>query len=376
MFHVFTAIIALYVIARFVLPLPWNRVSKALLSVLLILVAEHHLITRNLFGSMASPEIPGTVLILLGWAFGSLVLLALLLLIRDVAGLLIWAVSRSTGRAVLMQYRVGLMLGVVAAGLGLVGVQQAIRVPDVKTVDIVLPDLPKALDGLRVVQLTDLHASRLLEEPWMQAVVNKTNALKPDLILLTGDMVDGSAQARVNDVFPLRQLQARYGVFAIPGNHEYYVDYSHWLPAFDQLGLHMLLNEHAVLTLKGEKLVLAGITDKAASPFGLPMPNVGTALKGAPQGAPVILLSHRPLGALANAKLGVDPQLSGHTHGGQILGPHLLTQWANEGFVSGLYDVDGMRLYVSNGSGLWNGFPIRLGRPSEITEIVLRSAAP
>jgi predicted MPP superfamily phosphohydrolase len=112
-----------------------------------------------------------------------------------------------------------------------------------------------------------------------------------------------------------------------------------------------------------------------AAAYAQPLPDVQQALAGVPPTDPVILLSHRPTGAALNAQAGAGLQLSGHTHGGQILGPHLLTQWANEGYVSGLYQVGGMTLYVSNGTGLWPGFPIRLGRPSEITQIVLRSPA-
>lgn len=373
MFHFITAIIALYVIWRFVRPLSVGRAGKIGLGVLLLLIAEHHLVTRTFFGSMASPEVPGQVLVVLGWAFASLILLALLLLIRDLLGIVVWALRGRTGRVLLGGSRLGIALGLISTGLSAVGVWQAIRVPDVKTMEIVLPRLPAELDGLRIVQLTDLHASRLLQAPWLQAVVDKTNALKPDLILITGDLVDGSPRARVEDVQPLKDLWARYGVFAIPGNHEYYVDYVHWLPAFEHLGLHMLLNEHVLITHNGRDLVLAGVTDKAAQPFKLPEPDIIKALKGAPVGDPVILLSHRPGGALVNAGQGVDLQLSGHTHGGQILGPHLIAKWANEGFVSGLYAVAGMQLYVSNGTGLWNGFPVRLGRPSEITEIVLRA---
>ena len=373
MFHLITAIIALYVIWRFVRPLSVGRAGKIGLGVLLLLIAEHHLVTRTFFGSMASPEVPGQVLVVLGWAFASLILLALLLLIRDLVGIVVWALRGRTGRVLLGGSRLGIALGLISTGLSAVGVWQAIRVPDVKTMEIVLPRLPAELDGLSIVQLTDLHASRLLQAPWLQAVVNKTNALKPDLILITGDLVDGSPRARVDDVQPLKDLRARYGVFAIPGNHEYYVDYVHWLPAFEHLGLHMLLNEHVLITHNGRDLVLAGVTDKAAQPFKLPEPDIIKALKGAPAGDPVILLSHRPGGALLNAGQGVDLQLSGHTHGGQILGPHLIAKWANEGFVSGLYAVAGMQLYVSNGTGLWNGFPVRLGRPSEITEIVLRA---
>ncbi|MFY0476152.1 metallophosphoesterase [Achromobacter marplatensis] len=375
MFHVFTGLISLYVIWRFVLPLSVSKPAKALLSLLLVAAAEHHLVTRNFFGSMASPEIPATLLMLLGWLFGSLLLLAMLLLARDVAGLAVYAVSRERGRRLWAAPRWRQAAAGLAMALAAIGVWQAVRVPDVKTLEIVLPKLPPELDGFRVVQLTDLHASRLLEAPWIDAVVKKTNHLNPDLLVITGDLVDGTTAARVADVLPLQALRARHGVYAIPGNHEYYAEYQRWLPAFDKLGLRLLLNDHVTLTPNGKRLVLAGVTDRMAAAYDQPTPDVKQALAGVQADDPVILLSHRPAGAALNAEAGAGLQLSGHTHGGQILGPHLLTQLANEGYVSGRYQVGGMSLYVSNGTGLWPGFPIRLGRPSEITQIVLRSPA-
>lgn len=375
MFHVFTGLISLYVIWRFVLPLSLSRPAKILLSLLLLGAAEHHLVTRNFFGSMASPEVPATLLMVLGWLFGALLLLAMLLLLRDVAGVVVHAFSRPRGRRLLAARAWGKGAAVLALMLSAIGVWQAVRVPDVKTLEIALPKLPPELDGFRLVQLTDLHASRLLEAPWIDAVVKKANGLDPDLIVITGDLVDGTTDARAADVRPLQALRARHGVYAIPGNHEYYAQYARWLPAFEQLGLRLLLNEHVTLTPNGQRLVLAGITDKMAAAYDQPVPDATRALNGVPKTDPVILLSHRPIGAAQNARLGAGLQLSGHTHGGQILGPHLLTQLANEGYVSGQYEVDGMQMYVSNGTGLWPGFPIRLGRPSEITQIVLRSPA-
>lgn len=372
MFHLITGLIALYVFWRMICIQRWSRPVKALLGVLILLVAEHHLITRSFFGSMASPEIPGEVLMLLGWAFGALIVSALVLLVLDFTAL-VFARAGAVGRAVKAP---GLRAGVGAAAmlLSAFGVWQAVRVPDVRDVEIELAQLPSELDGLQLVQLTDLHASRLLQRPWMEAVVAKANALQPDLMLITGDLVDGTVAAREQDVEPLRDLRARLGVYAIPGNHEYYAEYQNWLGHFESLGLPMLLNEHVTIEDAGASLVLAGITDPAASRFGQPLPDIEAALAGVPQEAAVILLSHRPLAASGNALAGADLQLSGHTHGGQVLGMHWVTQAFNEGYVSGLYTVGDMRLYVSNGAGLWNGFPLRLGKPSEITRITLRAA--
>jgi predicted MPP superfamily phosphohydrolase len=375
MFHVVTGIIGLFIIWRFVLPLRWSRPGKVLLAGVVLMAAEHHLVTRTFFGTMASPEVPSVVLIVLGWAFSTLILLALFLLAKDLLGVLSYPLSRKLSTTLLTAPRLRLGLGAAAVLLSALGVWQAVRVPDVKTIEITLPRLPPALDGFRLVHLTDLHASRLMRAPWVEAVVARANALEPDLTVITGDLIDGTPAARVADVRPLKDLRARHGVIAIPGNHDYYSEYLGWLPAFEQLGLRMLFNEHVTVTHNGRGLVLAGVTDIVASRIGQPLPNIVAALEKAPKSDPVILLSHRPLGAVRHSQAGVDLQLSGHTHGGQILGLHMVTAWANEGFVSGLYRVGDMQLYVSNGAGLWAGFPVRLGRPSEITQIVLRSGA-
>jgi predicted MPP superfamily phosphohydrolase len=298
--------------------------------------------------------------------------------LKDLGALLFFALGKATGVRPLPSVPAAWWAGgLTAAALGLsaIGVWQAVRVPDVRAVDIALERLPAELDGLRLVHLSDLHASRLLQEPWQREVVNRTNALNPDLIVISGDLVDGSPANRAADVAPWRGFKARLGVLAAPGNHEYYSDYTAWMAAFSELGLRMLSNRHVVIHEKGRALVVAGTTDRNAARFGLPTPDIEAALAGAPKDAVTLLLAHQPREAPQNAEAGVDLQLSGHTHGGQIVGLHLIVQQSNAGFVSGLYRVGAMQLYVSNGTGLWNGFPVRLGRPSEITLITLRSAA-
>lgn len=161
----------------------------------------------------------------------------------------------------------------------------------------------------RSIQLSDLHASRLLTGEHNRAVVEKTNALNPDLILITGDLVDGTVENRVNDVAPFSDFRAKYGVFSIPGNHEYYSDYVAWMKAFDGLGLNMLKNWHAVVIVNDRPLVIAGTTDRVAPNFGLPEPDIKAALNGIPDDAPVILLAHQPRDAAKNAEAGVSLQL-------------------------------------------------------------------
>lgn len=375
MFHIFATIIGIYVALRLVPPLRWKTGLKWIAGILIVLLSQYHFIVRTFFGTMASPELPTAVLVVSGWLFGSFFLLALFFLLKDLFSFvtLIWRRIRRTRKPPFSPNRVNAVLLATALILSGIGVWQAVRVPDVKTVDIVLERLPAEMDGLKVVQLSDLHASRLLTEERNRAVVEKTNALNPDLIVITGDLVDGTVENRARDVAPFHDLKAKYGVFSIPGNHEYYSSYLEWMKAFDDLGLHMLKNAHAIVIVQDRPLVIAGTTDRVAPNFGLPQPDVKAALNGIPEEAPVILLQHQPRGAAENAEAGVDLQLSGHTHGGQIALAHWLVQLFNEGFVSGLYDVGNMKLYVSNGTGLWNGFPVRLGRTAEITEIILHA---
>jgi predicted MPP superfamily phosphohydrolase len=375
-FHLVTGLVGLYVAGRLILPLPWTTARKGLAAFVLLLVSQHHLVTRTFFGTLASPETPFWVIVFLGWLFGALALLAAFLLIKDLITLLLWLLRRLG-----LDWRLPFLPATWSGGLCLfalllsaVGVWQAVRVPQVHTVEISLERLPPEFDGLRIVQLTDLHASKLFPAPWMQAVVEKANALRPDLVVITGDVVDGPPRVRAEDVAPLCDLRARLGVFAVLGNHEYYSDRAAWLKKFHELGLRLLMNEHVEFQSSGQTLVLAGITDPVASRYAEALPDIQSALAGTPKDAAVVLLQHQPRNALANAQSGVDLQLSGHTHGGQILGLRLVSQYVNEGFISGLYRVGAMQLYVSNGAGLWSGFLPRLGCPSEIAQIVLRAA--
>lgn len=373
-FQVTALVFALYVAWRLIKPLSIKPWIKWLLSALALAATLHHYTVALFWGTRASPEIPAHVIMVLGWAFGAVLLAACFTLITDLAGLLMRVLYKPVGLTLLRSPALRGVLGIAAVSLSALGVWQAVQVPDVKSIEVKVKGLSPSLDGFKLVQLTDLHASRLLQGPWIQAIVDKTQALQPDLIAITGDLVDGTVTARRDDVAPLQALSAPKGVWVIAGNHEYYTQYQPWIEHFNSLGLRLLLNEHSIIEQGDAAFALAGITDKSAAVHGQPMPDVTAAVAGIPAGMPIIMLAHRPDTAKDNAAAGAALQLSGHTHGGHIVGMHKIVQMANDGYVGGLYQVGDMQLYVSYGAGLWAGFPLRLGRASEITLITLRAS--
>jgi predicted MPP superfamily phosphohydrolase len=361
---------AIYVASRTLWPLALPLWSKVVVAVLLLGVSQYHLWSRLSSGSVFAPEFPRPVVILFNWAFGALVLLILLQIVLDL-GLLATAVVRwqRTGLPDAARYGV-VALAVVASAIA---VANAVRVPPIRDVEVEIAGLPPQFEGYRILQLTDLHISKLFPDTWARAVVARANAAGSDVIVVTGDFIDGSVDMRRNDVEPLRALKAPDGVWAIPGNHEYFFDYGAWMRHLTALGFRMLPNAHNVIRRGGAELVVAGVTDLSAPSVGEAGPDLGMALRGAPADAPIVLLDHQPRRARDAAAKGVALQLSGHTHGGMIMGLDRLVARANAGFVAGHYQVGGMTLYVSNGTGLWPGFALRLGVPSEMTRFTLRA---
>jgi predicted MPP superfamily phosphohydrolase len=372
MFHLTFALPAVYVLARFVWPLPWAPGGKIALAIAVLVASQYHLWSRLSSGSVFSPEFPRALVLLFNWAFGAIVLLAVLQIALDVTAL----VARLVRGGGAIPDSVRYTAATAAMLLSAVGVYQATRVPPLKDLEIGIPGLPPQFDGYRLLQLTDLHISRLFPKEWTQAVVERSNALGVDLIVVTGDLIDGSFGARRSDVEPLRNLRAKDGVWVIPGNHEYFFGYDEWMLQYASMGMQALANDHTVLTRDGGSLVLAGVTDLSAPRSFHPAPDLSAALEGAPSETPILLLDHQPRNAAQAAARGMALQLSGHTHGGMMPGLDRLVARANNGFVSGRYQVGGMTLYVNNGTALWPGFALRLGRSSELTRITLRRAEP
>ncbi len=266
-------------------------------------------------------------------------------------------------------------LGIVAFSGGLTGLGfwSARKTPTARPVEIRVPGLDHAFDGFRIVQITDLHIGATVKRSFVEDVVRAVNKLDPDLIAITGDLVDGPVARLRDDVAPLGALTAPYGTFFVTGNHEYYSGVDQWVDYLrDRFGWNVLLNEHRVVERDGARLVVAGITDfSRRNAESLHRSNPSAAVLGAPDGAPQILLAHQPMSIHAAAQAGVDVQLSGHTHGGQFF-PWNLVVYMVQPYVSGLSRHENTQIYVSRGTGYW-GPPLRVGAPSEITVITLRA---
>jgi hypothetical protein len=367
-------VLFIYLVASLVAFVPCRPLVKTLVTIALFAVSLKYLIYERVGGSFIAPELPRLLLLAMEVLYSSAIILAFLLVLKDGLALLLW-LSRWLGSSWYLPLTpemrsVGLVL--VALVLGIYGTWQAIRVPDIRTVEITLARLPVSLDGFSIVQLSDLHLGPFLKGAWLRDVVERTNALSPDLVAVTGDMIDGSPDELKGDVEPFGNLQARYGVYGITGNHEYYFRVERWLPVFEKLGVTMLHNEHRVLSVAGgAKLVIAGVPDQTELHYGGAGPDIKTALAAAPDTVR-ILMAHRPNGIAG--RINADLQLSGHTHGGHLFFLKWLISAFNGGLVNGLYEVDGMKLYVSPGTGIWSGFSSRLGVPAEITNIILHSS--
>lgn len=250
------------------------------------------------------------------------------------------------------------------------GYANATRIPEVKTVEIPVTDLPEGLDGFRIVQLTDIHVSPTIKRPFIEAVVEQANLLQPDMVAVTGDLVDGSVNRLRYDVAPLSGLKAADGCFFVTGNHEYYSGVDSWVHHVRSLGFQVLLNQHHLISRKGARILVAGVTDYRGGRFDEkhhsdPM----KAMKNAPDSDYKILLAHQPKSIFQAADAGFDLQISGHTHGGQFF-PWTLFVGMTQPYTVGLDQHRGTHIYVSRGTGYW-GPPLRLGSSSEITLIKL-----
>lgn len=265
----------------------------------------------------------------------------------------------------------GALLG--ASGLVSSGVYQALRTPAIVNVPITLRRLPKSMDGFVIAQITDLHIGHTIGGDFVRSVVDAVNASKPDLIALTGDVVDGSVSTLREHVAPLASLRAPHGVFFVTGNHEYYSGVDSWIEHIKGLGIRVLHNERVSIGEGADQFDLAGIDDHNAGRWKGHGPDLQAATAGRDKSRELVLLAHQPRQVHMAKAHDVGLQLSGHTHGGQIWPWHFLVKAQQGGLLAGHSWHGQTQLYVSRGAGYW-GPPVRVFANSEITRVILRAA--
>jgi uncharacterized protein len=364
------------------LPEPWRRIATIAL-VLLAVAVPLGMVALRLAPRPLATVLPVVAFTWLGLAFMLLSALVALDLARLLASGAAWASEwmrvaagppPDPSRRLFVARAIAGTAVVATAGASAFAFRSATGPAEVSEVPVKLERLPPALSGLTIAQISDLHVGPTIRERDVARVVDQVNALHPDVVAVTGDLVDGTVRELGRAVGHLSRLRSRHGVYFVTGNHEYYSGVESWIAELRRLGVRVLRNERVVLGDAGASLDLAGVDDWSARGHGDGHGmDLGRALAGRDPDRSLVLLAHQPRGVGEAVRAGVELQLSGHTHGGQIV-PFNLLVGAVYPYLKGLYrHAEGDRaghVFVSRGTGYW-GPPLRLGSPPEIAKIVL-----
>jgi predicted MPP superfamily phosphohydrolase len=351
---------------------PWARAGGWLFAGLGLLVPVGMGVGRF----VERPIAKAVAAVVYGW-LGLAILLFFLLLTSEVvrialraADLLQASVPPEPGRRAFLSRGIAAGVSLLAVVLGGMGTATALGKVALARVKVPLRRLPDALSGFRIVQLSDLHIGPTLGGDWLTGVVAEVNAAEPDMVVITGDLVDGAVADLRAEVAPLGELRAKHGVFFVTGNHEYYSGVDEWLDELARLGVRPLRNERVSIGEGEHSFDLAGVDDWSARRFGRGHgPDLARALAGRDERRELVLLAHQPKQIHEAEQRGVGLQISGHTHGGQIF-PWGLFVRLDQPYVAGLARHGAAHIYVSRGTGFW-GPPMRVAAPPEISVLEL-----
>ena len=344
---------------------PWGPGLGVSIVVLAILVPVAFVAMRALPRAVHAP----LAWVAFGW-MGLLLYLFIFTVLTDAArgvAALAGVLPADPERRQLLARAVALLVTGSAVVTSLAGALNVARGFEVKRVRVPLARLPKSASGYRIVQLTDVHIGPTIGRDFLESVVREANALDADMVVITGDLVDGSVEELAHLVEPLRDLRSRDGVFFVTGNHEYYSGADAWIAHLQALGVRVLRNERVRIR---DAFDLAGVDDHSAARM-LPHhgQDIAGALRGRDPGRVVVLLAHQPKAVAEAQRHGVDLQISGHVHGGQLAPFNWLAR-LDQPFIRGLHRAGDTWVYVSEGTGYW-GPPMRVGSSAEITRLEL-----
>lgn len=362
--HIQSVIIFLYAVFSLIVLLKINWKAKALI-IAAVAVCEFKFAIYTMFGGRFDPDLPRCVVMPIETGSAVIMLAVMMAIVKDAIGLTSFLLRKVCKVHVhkIPHHPVNVVILAIAMVGGVTGIAYQFKTPDVYTSEVEIKGLEIPDEELRLVQISDIHIGPILKRGFTKKVVERVNTLKPDIIVITGDIVDGPTDHLRYDVEPLKDLKAKYGVYAVTGNHEYYSGAPEWVQELSMLNLKFLNNAHT--QLEGTNITLGGVIDLRASGFGLGEPDIDGAFAGSGSG-PKILLAHQPRTAVGYEDR-IDLILSGHTHGGSMIFLRPLVAAFNNGYVSGMYrSENGNYMYVSNGTGIWSGFSCRIFVPSEI----------
>ena len=369
--YALSALLHVYVGARLLPPLPVHWVVTMLVA--LLLTVSSLLIPAAMIRSRQEHNLLNTLVIWCGLIFmGLLSSLIVFTALRDLLMLVLWLATSFSDSNLLTTSWISvsaitvLLVSILVSLLGFISILLG---PAVVKVEIPIENLPDALQGFSLAQLTDVHIGPTIKRRFLTKVVHRVNQLAVDAVVITGDLVDGRVRQLGKEVTPLAELNSEYGTYFVTGNHEYYSNAHEWIDLLKTLKIRVLMNEHEVIQHRDHKVVMAGIADYSAHQFDPDhRSDPVLALANAPEDAALkILLAHQPRSIFQARNSGAHVQLSGHTHGGQFW-PWNHFVPLQQPYTSGLHWFESMWIYVSRGTGYW-GPPKRFGAPAEITLI-------
>lgn len=393
-------IFVVYAIASLVVPVHMKMRTKIICALIIFLFGLKYFVYSQT-GGVLEPRLSPTHIVILEATYSALMLAVFLAIIKDLLllGRTIYRAVRkvpSEQRRPWPLTRINAVIAIVALTTGVWGTLYQYKIPAVYTYPLAVEDLAPELEGYKIVQITDLHIGPILKRDFLQGVVERINAENPDLVVITGDFVDGSVANLKDEFLPLKDIKAKDGVLAVTGNHEYYSGVNSWVRTWEQMGVQFLKNESVLISRANAEskdpdraaILVSGVPDHHGAAFGEEDPDFELALRqlrarfghnevpavsAAASASFRLLMAHEPPIVTQNPE--ADLILTGHTHGGTMFFLQPLIAHFNAGYVSGMYQVNPRtKLYVSNGTGIWSGFSCRVLVPSEITTFVLEVA--
>jgi predicted MPP superfamily phosphohydrolase len=346
-------------------PTPWGRALGVAIVVLAVLIPLSFVAMRSLSRTVAAP-LAWVVYPWLGLVFYLFLFTVVADLGRGIAALA-GVLPKDPERRQFLARAIAVAIAGAAGLIGVGGIAEVARGFVVRRVRVPLAKLPKSASGYRIVQMTDVHVGPTIGRAFVESIVSESNALAPDMVVITGDLVDGSVEELAPLVEPLRDLKAKDGVYFVTGNHEYYSGADAWIAHLATLGIRTLRNERVPIR---DAFDLAGVDDASAARM-LPHhgQDVAAAVEGRDPSRALVLLAHQPKAARQAIPAAVDLQLSGHVHGGQMVPWNWLVR-LDQPYVKGLYRSESTWIYVSTGTGYW-GPPMRVGTRAELTHVEL-----